>query len=60
MHIHLETAENNAIQAYNEDQIQINSIIYTCSLILSKEEIITDLSIKKIQDIDESYLSLMP
>ncbi len=56
MHINLEAAENHAIQAYNGNQIQINSIIYKQSLIVSKTEIITELAIKDIQEIDEQYL----
>lgn len=59
MHINLETAENNAVQAYSDHQIQVNSIVYERSLILSREEIITELPIKDIQDIDEAYLQLM-
>ncbi|MFT4058281.1 MAG: Mth938-like domain-containing protein [Legionella sp.] len=56
MHIHLETAENHAIQAYSDHQIQINSVVYEQSLIVSKEEIFTELTIKNIQNIDENYL----
>lgn len=56
MHINLEAAENNAIQAYSDNEIQINSIVYERSLIVSKEEIITDLAIKDIQEIDDHYL----
>lgn len=56
MHINLEAADNNAVQAYTEHQIQINSIIYERSLIVSKEEIISDLTILSIQEINEHYL----
>ena len=56
MHIQLETTEKNAIDAYSQDQIQVNSIVYTQSLILSKEKIITNLSIKNIQEMDEFYV----
>lgn len=59
MHINLEAAEQHAVQAYSDKKIQINSIIYESSLIVSKEEIITDLSINNIQDIDEAYLNLL-
>ena len=59
MHINLEATEQHAVQAYSENKIQINSIIYENSLIVSKEEIITDLVIKNIQDIDEQYLNLL-
>src|SRR5262249_36586611 len=48
-----------AIQAYNEQSIQINFIQYEGSLIVSREEIISDLAIKKIEDMDESYLELL-
>jgi uncharacterized protein len=56
MHIILEATEHNTIQAYSDNQIQINSIVYERSLIVSKEEIITDLAIKDIRNIDEHYL----
>lgn len=59
MNINLEAAEPHAVQAYSDNQVQINSIIYERSLIVSKEEIIADLSIQDIQAIDESYLQLL-
>lgn len=59
MHINLETANQNAVQSYSNTQIQINSVIYENSLIVSKEEIITDLAIKQIQEMDKPYLELL-
>ncbi|BCA95595.1 hypothetical protein TUM19329_19560 [Legionella antarctica] len=59
MHINLEATEQHAVQAYSDKKIQINSIIYETSLIVSKEEIISDVAINHIQDIDESYLNLL-
>lgn len=59
MNINLEAAEQYGIQAYANNKIQINSIIYEGSLIVSKKEIITDLAIKSIQEIDEHYLNLL-
>jgi uncharacterized protein len=56
MHINLETSENHTIQAYSDHQIQINFIIYKQSLIVSKEQLIADLTIKDIQELDEHYL----
>ena len=58
MHIHSETAEKHTVQAYSDNQIQINSILYKGSLIVSKEKIISDLPIKNIQEMDEGYLKL--
>ncbi|CAM3016344.1 Mth938-like domain-containing protein [Legionella worsleiensis] len=59
MNITLETAEQHAIQAYGEKQIQINSVIYERSLIVSREEIITEVAINDIQNIDENYVTLL-
>jgi len=59
MHINLEAAEQNAVQSYTDDKIQINSIIYERSLIVSKQEIISDLTIKNIKEMDEAYLELL-
>jgi uncharacterized protein len=56
MNINLEAAETNAVQAYSENQVQINSIVYERSLIVSKEEVISDLVIHDIQAIDDRYL----
>lgn len=44
------------MQAYSENQVQIHSIVYERSLIVSKEEIISDLIIHDIQAIDDRYL----
>lgn len=56
MNINLEAAEKNAVQAYSENQVQINSITYERSLIVSQEEVISDLAIHDIQAMDEQYL----
>lgn len=59
MQINLEAADQHAVQAYSENKIQINSIVYEASLIVSSQEIISDLAIKKIQDMDQSFLELL-
>lgn len=59
MQINLESAEPHAIQAYNERVIQINGVSYEKSLIVSKEEIISDLTIKTIAEIDEAFMVLL-
>ncbi|MBL7479301.1 Mth938-like domain-containing protein [Legionella bononiensis] len=59
MNINLEAAEQHAIQAYGDNTIQINSIIYENSLIVSREEIITDITIKNIQEINAQYLNIL-
>lgn len=56
MNINLEAAELHAVQAYGEKQIQINSIVYENSLIVSREQIIIDVAIKNIQEMDDEYL----
>lgn len=57
MQINLEAAEINAIQAYDSHNIQINSVLYQSSLIVSSEEIISDLPIKHIQEMDEGFVT---
>lgn len=59
MNINLETAEQYAVEAYSDKKIQINSIIYEASLIVSREEIITDFVIKDFQEINDSYIDLL-
>jgi uncharacterized protein len=59
MQINLEAADPHAIQAYSDEAIQINFVIYNQSLIVSSTEIIKDLTIKTIQAMDWSYLELL-
>lgn len=59
MQINLEAADLHAIQSYSNESIQIKSIIYSHSLIVSKQEIISDLAIKSILDIDTAYIDLL-
>lgn len=59
MQINLETSDNNSVQSYSDTQIQINSIIYDKSLIVSRKEIISDLAIKSIHDMDRTYLEAL-
>ncbi len=59
MHINLEAADAHAVQSYSDNSIQIDSIVYKDSLIVSRKKIITDLTIKNISDIKESCLKLL-
>lgn len=59
MNINLEANTQNTVQAYQDNKIQINSIGYESSLIVSAQEIIRDLAINRIQDIDDQYLDLL-
>jgi uncharacterized protein len=58
MHISLEPSEQNTIQAYDDQQIQINSLVYTASLVVSKQELITDVNIGSINEVNQDYLSV--
>lgn len=59
MYINLEAAELHAVQAYSENKIQINFISYESSLIVSKDQLITDLPIKDMSEVDENYINLL-
>ncbi|RUR12798.1 Mth938-like domain-containing protein [Legionella sp. km772] len=59
MHISLETPEQHAIQAYSDNQIQINSTVYEHNLIVSKQEIIVETTLRSINGIDDAYLKLL-
>jgi uncharacterized protein len=59
MYINLEKAEFHAVQAYGDNTIQINSIVYDRSLIVSEEQLISNLTIKDIQEMDEHYMDLI-
>jgi uncharacterized protein len=56
MHISLETPEKHAISAYDEEQIQINSILYKKSFIVSRDVLITNSELSNIEAMTQSYL----
>lgn len=59
MNINLEAAELHGVQAYSDNKIKINNIIYESSLIVSKEKIISDLAISNISQLDELHMNLL-
>lgn len=59
MHINLEANEPHAIQAYDHHTVQINSVLYGQSLIVSRQKIINNLSIKNIDCMDDDYFHLL-
>jgi uncharacterized protein len=59
MQISLESAERHAVQAYTNNKIQINSIVYEKSFIVSSESIITDINFQEIQDINDEFIDLL-
>lgn len=59
MQINLEKQEQHAVQAYSSTQIQINSVLYESSLIVSSTKIISDVAIRDIELINEGYMSLV-
>lgn len=59
MHINLEAADRHAVQAYSNDKIQINSSVYESSLIVSRDTLISSLTITSIKDMDDAYLDLI-
>jgi len=59
MHISLEKPENHAVQAYSDNQIQLNSVTYSSSLIVSRQEIISELQIKNIHELNDDYIALL-
>ncbi|MDI9818824.1 MULTISPECIES: Mth938-like domain-containing protein [unclassified Legionella] len=60
MHINLEASDRHTIQAYNENEVKINSLVYQNSLIVSNQEIITDWPVSTIHDLNhESLLFLL-
>ncbi|KTD78463.1 Mth938-like domain-containing protein [Legionella waltersii] len=59
MQISLESADRHAVQAYTNNKIQINSIVYENSLIVSSESIITDINIQDILDINDEFIDLL-
>jgi uncharacterized protein len=57
MHINLEAADQHAIQAYDEEKIQIDSLFYQASIIVSHHEVITDWPIHTIDELNSKLLS---
>lgn len=56
MQLNLESPNLNAIQAYDVNQVQINQCLYTTSLIVGKDSLFPEWSVKKIEDLDEHNL----
>lgn len=59
MQISLESSDRHAVQAYTNNKIQINSIIYECSLIVSRDELISDLNFHDVKEINDDYVELL-
>lgn len=56
MQIQLENPEGNTIDAYSENQIQINGQVYNKSLLVSSSFLDTELNIKNIEQLDYQLL----
>lgn len=56
MHIQLETKSTHSIEAYSDDQVQIESTIYQQSLIISKETIISPWAVSSLEMISMETL----
>lgn len=56
MHINLEAPDDHSIQAYSDNEIKVDSIIYQKSLVVSSREIITDWAIDNVQQLNEDSL----
>lgn len=59
MQIQLDTPELHAVQAYTDEMLSVNGVDYRGSLILSREEIITDIKLNDIEAIDEEFIALL-
>ena len=56
MQIHLEQAEAHAIKGYSEQEIKVGSEIYDSSLIISREQIIPNWPIHRLQELSDLLL----
>ncbi|MBA4696228.1 MAG: hypothetical protein H2069_02415 [Legionella sp.] len=56
MELILEPSNKHSIQSYQDDCIQIASVIYSKSLIVTPQEIFLDWNIKKLSELQESDL----
>ncbi len=59
MHINLETPDKHSIQAYNDQEIKINSKIYQGNLVVNSQGILTDWPIDTIENLDEALLTTL-
>ncbi|KTC74866.1 hypothetical protein Lbir_0656 [Legionella birminghamensis] len=64
MHLHLETSDKFAVQAYSDSEIKIDDEIYQQSLIVSAQGIITDWPLAKLTEMTaqslERFLTVQP
>lgn len=56
MEIQIEDPGSNAIKAYSDTELKIKDEIYTKSLIVNHETIISDINVPDIQDFNEDIL----
>jgi uncharacterized protein len=59
MDIQLEPQEKYSIQTYSDTQIQIDSVCYQDSLIVCPKRVISDVAIRCISEVDESYINML-
>ncbi|MFC3907684.1 Mth938-like domain-containing protein [Legionella dresdenensis] len=57
MHIHLESVEKNAVQAYSENEVKIDSIIYTRNFFVSASAIDENWQAEHISALDEQAIA---
>lgn len=59
MHLNLETPDKHAIQSYGISEIKINDTIYQQSIVVSRQQILTDWQIKSIKDLNIESLDTL-
>jgi len=56
MHVNLEAPEQHAIQSYDNAQVTVRHVKYSNSVIIGRQDIISDWPIQHIQELNETTL----
>lgn len=59
MHLNLETPDQHTIQSYGVSEIKINNVIYTQSIVVCRQQILTDWPIKSIKELNNAFMDLL-
>ena len=59
MHLNLEKPDQHAIQSYSISEIRINDVVYQQSIVVSRQQILTEWPIKSIKELNIDSLDIL-
>ena len=59
MHLNLERPDQHAVQSYGISEIKINDVVYQQSIVVSRQQILTEWPVKSIKELDIDSLDIL-